>query len=57
MSYQDELEKAIEGMSDEEMRQTLYEVCLILNRGREDDKEKMLEDIIETVHERILKRI
>jgi hypothetical protein len=57
MSYQDELEKTIEGMSDEEMRQTLYEVCLILNRGREDDKEKVLEDIIETVHERILKRI
>ncbi|MGR6115725.1 hypothetical protein ACTHHL_03925 [Aeribacillus composti] len=57
MSYQDELEKAIEGMSNEEMRQTLYEVCLIINRGNEEEKANMLNDIIETMRERILKQV
>ncbi|NUK31033.1 hypothetical protein HT574_13340 [Parageobacillus sp. VR-IP] len=55
MSYQNQLEKAIERMSEGEMRQTLYDICLIINRGNEGEKANMLEDIIETVRERILK--
>jgi hypothetical protein len=55
MSYQDQLEKAIERMSDEEVRQTLYDICLIINRGNKEEKANMLKDIIETVRERILK--
>jgi hypothetical protein len=57
MSYQGQLEKVIERMSDEEMRQILYEICLIINRGNEEEKANMLKDIIEIVSERILKRI
>jgi hypothetical protein len=57
MSYQNELEKAIERMSVEEMKETLYEICLIINRGNEEEKANMLKDIIETVRERIVKRM
>ncbi|GCD83685.1 hypothetical protein PTHTG4_27490 [Parageobacillus thermoglucosidasius] len=57
MSYQEQLEKVIERMSDEEIRQALYEICLIINRGKEEEKANMLKDIIGTVRERILKRM
>ncbi|MED1602616.1 hypothetical protein [Alkalihalophilus marmarensis] len=56
MSYQDELEKAINKLTNKEKESFIYEVCLIANRGNPIDKQFIEADIQKTIDLMILKK-
>ncbi|GAA0343735.1 hypothetical protein ACFQ4Z_02895 [Oceanobacillus oncorhynchi subsp. oncorhynchi] len=55
MSYQGKLEQAMDELNEEELKRTLIEICLIANRGNDEEKQDITKDILDTINTNILK--
>lgn len=56
MSYQGELEKAIESLTEEELKHALYEICLIANRAEENQEKLIKQDIFKAINQYVLQK-
>ncbi len=57
VSTQNSLEEAINKLSNDEVRDALYEICLIVSRSANDKIDTMEDDIIDLINQRIYHRL
>jgi len=53
LGFQIELEKAFEKLTDSEVRDILFEICLIVNRGSDLEKQNIEKDITNLINEKV----